>query len=62
VGEPNGLTMNEIDVFRLGTSMLPQQQVLSASSEDEIGWLNHIPEHHSVAPLPNIPKGTNKNR
>jgi hypothetical protein len=53
--------MNEIDVFRLGTSMRPQQQVLSASSK-EIGWLNHIPEHHSVAPLPNIPKGANKNQ
>jgi hypothetical protein len=28
--------MNEINVFLLGTPMLPQQQVLSASSEDEI--------------------------
>jgi hypothetical protein len=54
--------MNEIDVFLLGTPMLPRHQVLGASSEDEIGWFNHISEHHSVAPLPNIPKDANNNR
>jgi hypothetical protein len=62
VGKPNGPTMNEINVFLLGTPMLPQQQLLSASFEDEIEWFNHIPEHHSVAPFPNIPKGANNNR
>jgi hypothetical protein len=54
--------MNEINVFLLGTPMLPQQQVLSASYGDEIEWFNHIPEHHSAVSLPNISKGANNNR
>jgi hypothetical protein len=54
--------MNRINMSLLVAPMLPHHQVLGASPEDKIDWFKHSPENQRVAPLPNIPKGTNNDR
>jgi hypothetical protein len=62
MGEFDSPTMNQINMNLLVAPMHPQHQVLGASPEDKIDRFKHSPEYQRVAPLLNIPKGTNNDR